>query len=252
MAILNSDLYQISLNVARKDKKGRAFTVKEFNRYLWFTSNNYYDYHYQQFRKKKVLPSPLEVFRVLAASVTVTTGVGSMPSTFFHLLGRPKWGAIPVAVLSDEQYNMKEDNAIMAPSSIRPACRIYYDSTNSVWKGTFYPAASFASQTVTIDYLKEPTQPILDYYIDTDGAYVFLDAAETHTVVSGEVFPLATTQPSVSSTYTSTTAEMLWEDVDKENLLYNVLALAGITIDRPDLAQYFDAQKMITIQTENN
>jgi hypothetical protein len=256
MAITNEILYKAALNITRKDVKGQAFNPQEFARYLWLASNDYYDQQYQRYMRTGRFPSPLNPYRVKGAPVALTNGVGSMPSTYHALLGRPKWGTVTVAMVDDEKYNLLQDHTLMKPTPRKPIGRILYSDdadtyTDDEWQITVYPTTAFASENLTIDYLRTPKQPILDYYIDANGAYQYLAEGEDHTVVASETFPLASTAPSTGSTYESTTIEMLWEDTDKENILYMLLAYAGITVNRADVGQYFDSKRIETIQIQN-
>lgn len=256
MALKNETLYKAALNITRKDVKGQAFNPQEFTRYLWLGSNDYHDQQYQRYKRTGRMPSALRPFIIKGASVNLSSGVGSLPSTFFALIGRPKWGAKTIAIVDDEQYNVLEDHSIMAPTVRKPVARITYSDvadsyTNDKWEITVYPTTVFSDETLTVDYLRTPKEPILDYYIDADGAYQYLDEGETHTVVVGEVYPVASSPPTVGSEYSSTTIETIWNDVDKENILYMVLAYAGITVSRADIGQYFDAKRVETIQLQN-
>ena len=327
--IRNEDLYKITLSIARKDRKGNAFSVGEFNRYLQFASNEYFNQQVQKYEASQKMSESLGVYKVSDASITVTTGTAPLPAAlttctftngtdkvnstghtlsngdeivftnvggalpleivenkpyfvvnaatddfeiamvsggtaidlmsdgtgttsyatayteYFHLIGEPRWGTVAVDVVTEEEYAQRSRNSLVAPSATYPIAKMSYNRTTDKYEMKFYPAASFASETVTISYLRRPEKPVLDYYITTSTlATTYLGEGEA-VAASGKTFPLAGYTPSATNYY-SQTVEMDWPDFDKVNILYIILSKAGLTIDRADLAQYFDQQRAAT------
>lgn len=109
---------------------------------------------------------------------------------------------------------------------------------------TVYPTTI---TTVSITYLCKPAIPKLDYYVTTTtNVRTFLAATATHTVATGETYPIAAAAPTVGATYTSATVEMEWPPQDRPSILALLMTKLGVSMGQQGVAEY----GMIT--TKNN
>jgi len=101
---------------------------------------------------------------------------------------------------------------------------------------TVYPTTV---ASISITYLARPATPKLDYYVtDATNVRTFLAASATHTVASGESYPIASTAPTLASTYTSVTVEMEWLAQDRPSILALLLSKLGVSMGDQGLIQY--------------
>lgn len=82
--------------------------------------------------------------------------------------------------------------------------------------------------SLTIKYIREPNEVFLDYYWDTNGNTVYMDAGATHTLGLGEVYRDGAT----SGTKPSQTAEFEWGASDIKKIFNMVLRDAAVSVDR--------------------
>ena len=100
---------------------------------------------------------------------------------------------------------------------------------------TVYPTTI---TSISVMYLCKPAIPKLDYYVtDATNVRTFLAAAATHTVASGETYPISATAPTVGATYTSTTVEMEWLAQDRPSILALLMMKLGVTMGQQGVAE---------------
>jgi len=97
--------------------------------------------------------------------------------------------------------------------------------------------------TTTLYYLKYPTAPIFDYYIDVNGNYVYLAAGATHTWVTGEKDSTGATHTTGDADWNSLTVELEWKDQDKLKIVTKILRNLGIRLSDAEVFQYSQQQK---------
>jgi thymidylate synthase len=96
--------------------------------------------------------------------------------------------------------------------------------------------------TSILYYLKYPNTPILDYYIDVNGNYVYLAEDEVHTWTTGEKDSSGNTKTTGDADYISLTTEMEWKDQDKIDISHRILRTMGVEIGEKEVFEY--AQKL--------
>ncbi len=324
----NVDLYKMALNLTRKDRKGNAFSVGEFNRYLQMANQEYYSQQLTKYEMSQLLTDSLGPFAVTGESITVTTAVGNLPAAettctftnatekvnstghslsdgdviifnneggampdevyadfpyyvvnkatndfeiavtsggsavdfsgdgtgttkyrdaykdYYHLIGDPLWSTTYIDRVTNLEHATRERNELTKASIDYPTVREAYTVSTDKYKLTFYPTGAFTSETVTVDYLRKPLVPFLDYVVTTAGLAIYFGQGDTRTFVAGDTYPVAPYTPTTANTYDAQTVELEWNDFDKVNILYIILSRAGVTIDRGDLVQYFEQQRI--------
>ena len=234
----NQSLYKSVLDILRKDERGEAVSVAEFNALLPVVSHEYFAQQYQKFQQTQNITDSLAPF-ITTATVTLTAGAGSLPVDYLHLIGKPLTvtGSYPVDIVTRLEYAERAIDPITGPTATYPIAVVGASTIN------VYPTTV---ASITIAYLKDPATPKLDYYVtDATNVRTFLAAAATHTVLTGETYPIAATAPTVGATYTSTTVEMEWLAQDRPSILYLFLQKLGVTMnDQLTLEAGFKAQQI--------
>jgi len=100
--------------------------------------------------------------------------------------------------------------------------------------------------TAILYYIKEPTTPVYDYYIDVNGNYVYLDEGETHEWEAGQIDSDGTTHTVGDDDWDSKTIELEWKNQDKIEIASRILRDMGVELTRQEVQQY--AQQLITEQ----
>lgn len=84
----NALLYQAVLDILRKDLRGEAVSVTEFNAILPVVSHEYFAQQYAKFQQTQNITDSLAPF-IKTATITLVGGVASLPSDYLHLIGTP-------------------------------------------------------------------------------------------------------------------------------------------------------------------
>jgi hypothetical protein len=100
--------------------------------------------------------------------------------------------------------------------------------------------------TSILYYMKYPTTPVYDYYIDVNGNYQYLAEGATHVWTTGEKDSQGNTKTTGDPNYSSLTIECEWKDQDKLAITSKILRYMGIHLDEGEVLQY--AQEMKTEQ----
>ncbi len=244
----NENLYLTLLDIARKDSRGRAYSIGQFNRALLFATHEYFAKQYEKFELTQNITDSLVPF-VRRASLVVSGGRVNLPADYYHLVGEPT-GAIGGAnvvfdMVTELEYADRVIDQILFPTDSLPLVLENWASSTSSPILYLYPSSASIS-TLDITYLKSPVIPFLDYYVDSSNVVHYLAEGETHTAATGDTFPVGA-DPSVGNTYISSTLEMEWRNQDRPAILYLLLQHFGITVSDEMLAQYGMAK-----ETENN
>lgn len=91
--------------------------------------------------------------------------------------------------------------------------------------------------TTTLMYLEYPSVPRYDYYVDTDGNYVYLAENETHLWQDGEKDSQGNIKSSTDSEYTSKTVELEFKDEDKLVIANRILRTLGVSMENNEVVE---------------
>jgi len=137
-----------------------------------------------------------------------------------------------VDILTDAQWRARLSNSITAPTKKHPIANFGNGTIR------FRPRDL---QRVEFAYLRYPTTPYYDYYIDAYDEYIFLPADSTHTLLEGQEGSAG--QP-VGTTVTSLTVELEWDDVCKLEIINFILDDIGINLREGQLEQYAQVEQV--------
>jgi len=236
-------LYKSVLDQLRKDLRGDALTVIEFNQLLAVVNYEYYAQQYEKFQLTQNITDSLKPF-ISTATVALTTGAGTLPSSpsdYLHTVGKPTCvetiSAVTytrtIDVITEAEYAERVVDPITQPTTTYPV---------AVIRGTTITVYPTSITSITLYFLRKPTAPALDYYLTVaTNVRTYMAAAGTHTVATPtgtEYYPLAATQPSAGATYASQTVELEWGLQDRPSILNMLLHKCGMEMGDTTIAQY--------------
>lgn len=208
--------------VLNKDKAGNSLSPQEFNVLLEAEIFNFVRDRFQEYRTAvnqgggdDTMLSALLIDSLTAqSSPSLSGGYFAAPSDMLYMEGLQ--GVLSstikkVELISRDELNRRFFNLLSKPLIIYPACvvvgsNIYVYPTNMT--------------SLKLSYIKKPTIPVYDYYMNTNYNEVYLAASATHTLVSGEYGSAGQT----SGTVTSLTVEL---DIPEETHLQFANYLLG-------------------------
>jgi hypothetical protein len=100
----NQTLYKAVLDVLRKDVRGEAVSVTEFNAILPVVSHEYFSQQYAKFQQTQNVTDSLAPF-IKTATITLIGGVASLPTDYLHLIGTPTY----TQTISGTSYTRRVD-----------------------------------------------------------------------------------------------------------------------------------------------
>ena len=151
---------------------------------------------------------------------------------FCTISGGTQYG---VDFITDLEYRNRLTDAFTKPIITVPVARIGATAV------TVYPS-DYATAAYVFEYIKYPTTPNLDYYIDVNGRYQVLAAGATHTWTTSETDSAGTVHTTGDTDWTSLTVEFEWPDKDKMEIFARMMTVIGVRMEANDIAQYFNAE----------
>jgi len=225
-----SYVYDTIQTLIRKDQKGNSFSISEFNRLAKAVNYELYNFFADKVGESSKYREAVKNFITLQEAISLTSGVGDIPTDYGRLLGQPYLvsgsDVIPVDEMEETEKAWRLRDTLTKPTASYPACIIGGVDGGGVSQITVYPNTI---STVYIDYLSIPATPILDYYITSTGLYVYLDQGATGvSVPAGAVYSDGTPGP-VSKD--SQTIDFEWDEDQIPILIDMLLQKAGIVLD---------------------
>ena len=119
----NQTLYKSVLDILRKDLRGEAVSVAEFNAILPVVSHEYFIQQYAKFQQTQKITDSLAPF-IKTATVTLTSGVGYLPTDYMHMIGSPTYvqstSTRKIDVVSRLEYVERTIDPITQPTTTYP------------------------------------------------------------------------------------------------------------------------------------
>lgn len=247
MAYTNNDIYNLINFAIRKDKKGQPLTLQRFSLLLDTKGREYQEIIYDQYERTNEMSDSLRRFKVekTGAQLSFTGYTIDLPTNYVH------WGSLyykkdgtdikPVEKLTDDTFVMRQDSYIEAPSSSYPICKLTTDYIK-------YLPQSLDQNNFTFSYLRYPTTPFYDYYIDSDGVVHYLEEGEGHNWSDGDTDSSGVEHSASSGSvsgyeYTSLTVELDFTDEDKLKIAAKIMQAVGVPINDAGVFQYAEQLK---------
>ena len=241
------DVYTLLLDELRKDVRGKALSVDEFNLIAKQVNLELFEDYYKEFEKNIESSDTLAKFKVFDAQVVITAdtnnvaAVGVLPQDYYHIIGKPRkyTGAITawIDVVSTYEHAGREDDYLTKATTTHPTCMIGgVEGTVPEYKRIRVHPYNIGSP-IYIDYLKVPATPFLDYYEnDSELTYTYLDEGLTVSVPLGYTYRDGTAGGAAVSVY-SYTINFDWDDEDLSLLMAKFFKVMGVKIPDEILLQ---------------
>ncbi len=174
----NEGLYKSVLDILRKDIRGEAVSVAEFNALLPVVSHEYFSQQYAKFQQTQKITDSLAPF-IKTATITLTSGVGYLPRDYMHMIGKPLAGTARVDMVSRLEYDERSVDYITQPTTTYPVAVIGTASYSSYigTYSTYTPELAIFGYT-TIAGVSRPT-------ILFDSGYNYLNDGDLITISGG-------------------------------------------------------------------
>ena len=214
--ILITDVYQYLLDEIRSDSRGLSVEPSEFNRLIRLVNQELYDQRIGNFETDLENMDSLGWFKVHNYGIDLTAGIGTLPTNYYQVIGRPRildgTTTRRVDVVTEFEYGAREDDFLTGSSATYPYCRIGGINGSGQLQIRVSPTTT---TKIWIDYLKSLTVPFLDYMVKDD-TLVRTDFAETATLQSVPVGYTSRdgTVGGAGVTITSLTKNLKWDDGD--------------------------------------
>ncbi|MFA5638622.1 MAG: hypothetical protein WC961_07075 [Anaerovoracaceae bacterium] len=145
-----------------------------------------------------------------------------------------------IDVVTALEYSSRIADALTAPSIEHPVCLLARDTTSGESTLYVYPQVT----PIEVDYLRAPTTPFLDYYVnDTTGVVTYLEEGDTDIALpSGCTYRDGTAGPDTIAT--SLTVDFEFGDDDKNALLNIFASKLGLQLRDADVVQYANNEQL--------
>jgi len=214
MAYTNNDIYNLINFTIRKDKKGQPLTLENFSLLLNTKSDEYYELLYNEYEKTQEITDSIRRFKEekSGAQLSFTGTTIDLPSDYAHrgYLYHKKGGTDirDVELVDDDIFMMRQTSVIEIPSVDYPIGRFITSYIE-------YLPSTLDQNNFTFSYLRNPTVPFYDYYIDANGVVQYLIVGATHTWVTGETDSSGVVHTTGDADWNSLTVELDYEEDDK-------------------------------------
>ena len=239
----SATFYAKLLTYIRKDTRGKSLTIDEFNQLIPVVNYELFNSLYKDWEKNQDVTDALEPFKVFNKELTIVASEVSLDTflagyKYEHLIGKPRYStATTIDVVTTLEYSERYEDALTVPSTKYPVCFI----ADKAGVLTFYVYPHITP--VKIDYLRTPTAPFLDYYVnDTTYVVTYIAAGATAIAIpTGSTYRDGTTGPDTIAT--GATKDIEFTDDCEGQLLDLFLSKLGIQLGDEMLIQYSNLQQ---------
>jgi len=235
--------YNTLLTYIRKDTRGKSLTQDEFNELIPVVNYELFNSLYKRWELDQGVTDALAPFKVFNTSLAIATSKGDLSAltySYAHLIGKPRYSTnITIDVVTALEYAERFNDALTKPSATYPVCFVATDQATDKITLYVYPTMT----PVLIDYLRVPTDPFLDYYInDTTYVVTYLDEAATAIALpAGSTYRDGTAGPDTIAA--SATIDIEFDDEHEGELLNLFLSKLGIQLRDEMVIQYSNLEQ---------
>jgi hypothetical protein len=211
------DIRKLVDRLTKKEQRGNVISGEDFNTFLRISQAEHFDSIKRKAEETGDITDSLSAFIVTYTGATTSSSgliaKSALPSAYAKILSAQRlYTTNFVRCDVATQLELEDRDPIMS---------IEDDNFR------FSPAAD---KSIKIVYLKQPTDPFLDFYIDVNDNIVYLAAAD-HTWVTGETDSAGVVHTTGDANYTPLTTELEWSDnSDRLAIAYKVLTKVGVTV----------------------
>lgn len=231
----NEDLWNIALDICKKEGKGMAVDPYSWGYYLDWGQKKYYELEFSKYEQTRRVGDSLLPF--LREETLESTDL-DLPTDYGHLIGAEiTWDddTSDVAdIVTYPEYLERKGNNLLEPTEDDPV--VYLTSEEDEY-GAITSSINISPSgydSVDIVYLKTPATCVFDYYIDDEGEVVYLDPNTSYTLQTDEEYRDGTASGAVDSI----SSELEWNDMDKLKILEMALIKIGVKLENNAIMQY--------------
>ena len=240
-----SQIYDTTLALVRKDKRGLSFSPNDYNSVLHQVNQRVWRINYHQFEASKLSIDELGSLKIVDYTINLdANGVGVLPTNYFHLAGDPWYthataGRRKIDLVTTLEYGSREMDYLTKASVLYPTCYMGYSVTGDDMAIHVTPSTC---TPIYITYLRQTVDPYLDYYIKDDTLEVFyLTEGQAYALPLGYTYRDGTVGP---SNITSLTIDFEWHPHDEPQILAQLLQSIGISLPDELLVQVGSANEV--------
>jgi len=233
--ILSSTVYQTLVDLIRADKRGLTLSEDEYNRLSVIVNERVFAKKYKDFETTTSNIGLLAPLKVIDYPIALGAAECSLPADYHDMIGKPRIIDDTAVtrrcdLVSQLELDERTDDFLTQPTQAKPVYTLgeVDDSGNIILH--VYPIT--ITGNITIDYLRTPNTPFLDYYVnDTTLGRTYLDedALAAINIPTGYTYRDGTTGGPLVTVISHT---VNWEcNNDELSLILAIFAsLVGITL----------------------
>ena len=231
-----NEIYETANYISNKEKSGNAFTPNQFNSIINILTPDFFKKKAEEsgyFNKSKLSVEIKELYsskflREFIINETVSTSGAFTYAYAFWVGAHDSDNNVLVELVTEDEFHDRISDSVMAPAA---------DAICAVERATQVEVYPATINNINISYLRYPTTPFLDYYIDTNNRIQFLAAGATHTWATGEIDSAGTTHTLGDADWTALTVELEFIQDMHLDFLNEVLSRVGVRLTKPLLVQ---------------
>jgi len=185
----NWDLLEFIWFVCNKEQYGDSFTAADFNKLAPIVQQQFYDDERSQYERTQIVTNVIERMKVaLSPDMAINSnGISDLPANYYYwsnciypqTIGSNTYHR-PVSRVTDGEYADRIGSSIVMPTSQYPICLI---------RGGKIQFEPLRSTYVKFNYLRYPTKPFIDYYIDENLNQIYKEAGATSAIIiKGDIY----------------------------------------------------------------
>ena len=236
------DIYTLCNYISNKHKSGNAFTINQFNLLIEILNRDFFkkkveESGYFMNRRSMSFNKALDSSKNLHKFVHNETiaAAGSTTYTYAYFLGATNTANdVPIDFVSEEEYNDRVGDSVMAPAADAPV---------AMERGDDLVIKPDSIANINLSYYRYPNTPKLDYYIDTNSVIQFLSAGQTHVWATGEIDSTGTTRTLGQPNWSSQTVELEYNQDMHDDFMNDILSRVGVRLEKQAVVQMAEAWK---------
>jgi hypothetical protein len=244
-------IYDAVTNLIRADKRGKSLSIDEFNRLAVAVNQRVFAKMYDNFETTTENIGTLAGFKVIDHAIALGGATCSLPADYYEMIGKPRIldGASTrrCDLVSQLELDERTDDYLTQPTARHPVYTLgEMDVTDNLILHV-YPTT--IAGNITIDYLREPAEPYLDYMVlDSTLVSTYMVAgAMAVNIPSGYTYRDGTTG-GVAVFKNSATVEWEWTTGEMSLILALFAELIGIQLPDQFLTQIGNAEELKNTQ----
>jgi hypothetical protein len=229
-------VYEAVLAYLRKDKRGLALNIDEFNVHGTMVDKRILMAFCSRFEDDIEISSHMGFLKVFDYPIGLTAGVGLLPENYFRIMGDPYYldtngVVIHIDVVTSKEYTYRQRDYLRQATLIDPICVIGSQDAQRNMEIRVYPNTI---STIYINYVRDTISPYLDYFINEATLQVtyLAQGLQNFLIPTGCVYRDGTT-----GIKNSLSVDYEWDDHEKPWIVAYFLQALGATIPDEVLLQ---------------